>query len=249
MHDIDRTQLEANMEYQEFQGEFQGEQFEGEQFEFPGELQEVFSEGEQMELAAELLEVSNEQELNHFLGNLIRKAAGAIGSAVNSPLGQQLGGILKSSARNAALQAVPVISDASGRDRRTSWPIDCQGADRVRHQRVERGIPGTEWRGSRIRGRPAVRPACGKHRKERSRGTAGHRSEGGGAHSLGQGGANGCARAVARRRLVSCTSDPWLRSQRNLVPPRQQDHPARRVSIRWPSIPTQERCCCTRRAR
>ena len=114
MHDIDRTQLEANMEYQEFQGEYQGEQFEGEQFEFPGELQEVFSEGEQMELAAELLEVSNEQELNHFLGDVIRKAAGAIGSAVNSPLGQQLGGILKASARNAALQAVPVLSDAIG---------------------------------------------------------------------------------------------------------------------------------------
>jgi hypothetical protein len=114
MHDIDRTQLEANMEYQEFQGEFQGEQLEGEQFEFSGELQEVFNEGEQMELAAELLEVSNEQELNHFLGDVIRKAAGVLGKAVNSPLGQQLGGILKSSARNAALQAVPVISDAIG---------------------------------------------------------------------------------------------------------------------------------------
>jgi len=105
MHDIDRTQLEANTEYGEF---------ESEQFEFPGELQEVFNEGEQMELAAELLEVRDEQELNHFLGSLIRKAAGAVGQAVNSPLGQSLGGILKSAARNAALQAVPVISDAIG---------------------------------------------------------------------------------------------------------------------------------------
>ena len=100
MHDIDRTQLETSMEYQEF--------------EFPGELQEVFGEGELMELAGELLEVRDEQELNHFLGDLIRRAGGAIGSAINSPLGQQLGGILKSSARNAALQAVPVISDAIG---------------------------------------------------------------------------------------------------------------------------------------
>jgi hypothetical protein len=105
MHDIDRTQLEANTEYGEF---------ESEQFEFSGELQEVFGEGEQMELAAELLEVRDEQELNHFLGDMIRKAAGAVGQAVNSPLGQSLGGILKSAARNAALQAVPVISDAIG---------------------------------------------------------------------------------------------------------------------------------------
>jgi hypothetical protein len=104
MHDIDRNQLEG-MEFGEF---------ESEQFEFPGELQEVFNEGEQMELAAELLEVRDEQELNHFLGDLIRKAGGVLGKVVNSPLGQQLGGILKSSARNAALQAVPVISDAIG---------------------------------------------------------------------------------------------------------------------------------------
>jgi hypothetical protein len=105
MHDIDRTQLEGEMEFGEF---------EFEQFEFPGELQEVFNEGEQMELAAELLEVRDEQELNHFLGDLIRKAAGVLGKGIKSPLGQQLGGILKSSAKNAALQAVPVISDAVG---------------------------------------------------------------------------------------------------------------------------------------
>jgi hypothetical protein len=105
MHDIDRTQLETGMEYGGFQSG---------QFEFSSELQEVFSEGEQMELAGALLEIRDEQELNHFLGDLIRRAGGALGSAINSPLGQQLGGILKSSARNAALQAVPVISDAIG---------------------------------------------------------------------------------------------------------------------------------------
>jgi hypothetical protein len=105
MHDIDRNQLEGEMEFGEF---------EFEQFEFPGELQEVFNEGEQMELAAELLEVRDEQELNHFLGDLIRKASGVLGKGIKSPLGQQLGGILKASARNAALQAVPVVSDAIG---------------------------------------------------------------------------------------------------------------------------------------
>ena len=76
-------------------------------------MQEVF-EPEHPRLAGELLEVRDEQELNYFLGDLIRRAGGAIGSAINSPLGQQLGGILKSSARNAALQAVPVISGAIG---------------------------------------------------------------------------------------------------------------------------------------
>jgi hypothetical protein len=105
MHDIDRTQLESDMEFGEF---------ESEQLEFSGELQEVFNEAEQMELAAELLEVRDEQELNHFLGDLIRKASGVLGKAVNSPLGQSLGGILKASAKNAALQAVPVISSAVG---------------------------------------------------------------------------------------------------------------------------------------
>jgi hypothetical protein len=101
MHDIDRNQLEGEMEFGEFESAF----------EFPGELQEVFNEAEQMELAGELLEVRDEQELNHFLGDLIRKASGVLGKAVNSPLGQQLGGILKSS----ALQAVPVVSDAIGK--------------------------------------------------------------------------------------------------------------------------------------
>ena len=105
MHDIDRTQLEANMEFGEF---------ESGPFEFSSEPQEVFNEAEQMELAAGLLEVRDEQELNYFLGDMIRKAAGVLGKAVNSPLGQSLGGILKSSARSAALQAVPVISDAIG---------------------------------------------------------------------------------------------------------------------------------------
>ena len=61
MHDIGRTQLEGESEF---------ETLEFEQFEFPGELQEVFNEAEQMELAAELLEIRDEQELNYFLGNL-----------------------------------------------------------------------------------------------------------------------------------------------------------------------------------
>jgi len=55
----------------------------------------VFGEAETMELAAELLEVTTEQELDRFLGGLIRKAGQAVGQFVKSPVGQQLGGLLK----------------------------------------------------------------------------------------------------------------------------------------------------------
>lgn len=68
----------------------EAEQFEFSQSEFAGESGEVFNEGEVMELTAELLEVTNEQELNHFLGKLIRRAAGAIGKVVRSRGGQAL---------------------------------------------------------------------------------------------------------------------------------------------------------------
>src|SRR5262245_9427640 len=54
-----------------------------------------------MELAASLLEVSQESELDHFLGNLIRRAGQAAGRFVRSPVGQVLGGILKGAAARA----------------------------------------------------------------------------------------------------------------------------------------------------
>jgi len=74
-------------------------EMEGSNFEFNAEGEgEVFNEGELQEIASELLEVSNEQEFDHFLGDLIKKAGSAVGSFVKSPLGQQLGGMLKSAA-------------------------------------------------------------------------------------------------------------------------------------------------------
>lgn len=99
MHDLDRRYMEM----------------EGESFEFTAEAeqneqQEVFQEAELQELAAELLSVSNEAELNQFLGGLIKKAGGAIGKLVRSPIGQHLGGALKSVAR----RALPVAGRAIG---------------------------------------------------------------------------------------------------------------------------------------
>jgi uncharacterized protein (DUF697 family) len=101
MHDIDRSQLEANPG---------SGSFEYEQFEFAGETQELFNEAEQLELAAELLEVRDEQELDRFLGNLIRKAGRVVSQIARSPIGQSLGGVLKGVAR----KALPLAGTALG---------------------------------------------------------------------------------------------------------------------------------------
>ena len=63
-----------------------------------------------MELAAELLEITNEQELDHFLGDLIKKAGSAVGKFVKSPVGQAIGGVLKTAAKTA----LPIAGGALG---------------------------------------------------------------------------------------------------------------------------------------
>jgi hypothetical protein len=106
MHDLDRTQAEYEGEYPiglEF-GEYESGEAEY------GETESPFNETEQLEMAAELLEVSNEQELDHFLGDLISKAAGAVKDFAVSPAGQAVGGVLKS----AAKQALPLAGAALG---------------------------------------------------------------------------------------------------------------------------------------
>jgi uncharacterized protein (DUF697 family) len=127
MHDLDRTLGRTQMEREsvfefnaedeytgestgESTGEYnQGEYNQGEAFEFTSE-QEVFGEAEVNELAAELLSVANQQELNNFLGDLMKKAGSALGQVIRSPLGQQLGGMLKSAAKTA----LPVVGSAIG---------------------------------------------------------------------------------------------------------------------------------------
>jgi uncharacterized protein (DUF697 family) len=106
MHDIDRTLMEYNPEAESFEEE----QFEFTEGEQPGDAGEVFGEAELMELATEMLEVTNEEELNYFLGNLIRKAGSALKKVVSSPVGRALGGILKGAAR----KALPVVGGALG---------------------------------------------------------------------------------------------------------------------------------------
>jgi hypothetical protein len=105
MHDIDRTQLETSHELENYEYE----QYEDGETEWSTEAG-VFSEAEAMELAAELLEVSSEEELEQFLGSLIKKAGRAAGQFIKSPVGQQLGGLLK----GAAKKALPMVGSAIG---------------------------------------------------------------------------------------------------------------------------------------
>jgi hypothetical protein len=103
--------------YQTYGSNAESESFEAEQFEWEAEGEtewggeaEVFSEAEVMELAGELLEVSNEAELDRFFGDLIKRAGGALGQIVRSPVGQAVGSLLK----GAASKALPLAGAALG---------------------------------------------------------------------------------------------------------------------------------------
>jgi hypothetical protein len=115
VHDLDRTWFETAEQEGEQEGEYEGEQaleaaFGGELGELGelelGELQETT----ELELANELLEVASEQELEQFLGDLLKSAAGATRSFLSSPTGRQLTGVL----RNTARQALPILGRAAG---------------------------------------------------------------------------------------------------------------------------------------
>jgi hypothetical protein len=109
MHDFDRTQLEA-----------ESDAFESDQFEFAEELglqgdmamEGPFDEAEEMDLAAELLSVSSEEELDQFIGKVVKgawrriKKAGSAVSRVAGPLTGVLRGVAKS--------AMPFLGGALG---------------------------------------------------------------------------------------------------------------------------------------
>jgi hypothetical protein len=69
-----------------------------------------FNEVEEMELAAQLLEVTDEAELDQFIGRLFKKAVGAVGRALKTPVGRQLGGLVK----GAIKRALPSVGAALG---------------------------------------------------------------------------------------------------------------------------------------
>ena len=123
MHDIDRTlddsEFEAEMEA--YEGEYEAEyeepydtnEYEDEyefESEYEGEGPSVFDESEEMDLAAELLSVSDDEELEYFLGKLIKKAGRKVKRFVKSKTGRALGRILK----GAAKKALPIVGGAIG---------------------------------------------------------------------------------------------------------------------------------------
>ena len=98
---------EYNPELETFENE-QFEQFE--QFEWSGETGEVLNESELLELAAELLEVRDEQELDRFIGDLIKKVGGTLRRVVHTPLVRSIGGAVK----GAAGRLLPLAGGALG---------------------------------------------------------------------------------------------------------------------------------------
>lgn len=106
MHDIGRTQpgvmgemgVYGSQEY-EYQPEYEyTPEYEAFEMEGPGLYGEFYGEGplteaQEMELAAELLEITTEEELDQFLGKLLKKIR-------RSPIGRTLGGALKGVAKN-----------------------------------------------------------------------------------------------------------------------------------------------------
>jgi hypothetical protein len=116
MHDLDRTYLEDTEGLEHADGEY-GDHGEDEEGEGDGhgededreaqghEGGEIFHEDEVTEMAAELLGLSGEQELDHFLGDFLRKAGDLAGKFLSSSQGKALGGILKG-------VAVPALANA-----------------------------------------------------------------------------------------------------------------------------------------
>ena len=124
MHDIDRVQLETpefEQEHEhggggyefEYEGEYEGEsaEYEGEyEGEFEGEYEGELGEAAELELASQFLEISTEQELEQFVGDVLRSAAGGVRDFARSKTGRALGGILKQAAR----RALPVVGQGIG---------------------------------------------------------------------------------------------------------------------------------------
>lgn len=97
---------------------YDSEQYPSSDLELEWESAEDFGEAEvyelgdaeELELAAELLEITSEEELEEFLGKLVKKVARGAGKFIKSPVGKALGGVLK----NVAKTALPMVGSAIG---------------------------------------------------------------------------------------------------------------------------------------
>lgn len=102
-----------------FESDYESEMFADQEYgaegeaDYEGDLGQgegPFNEEEEIELAAELLAVSEEQELDQFLGKLIRRVGQAAGQIIRSPTGKALTGLLKQTAK----KALPLAGRAVG---------------------------------------------------------------------------------------------------------------------------------------
>ncbi len=86
-----------------------------ETFEYSPEMEGEFShEMNEYELAHELLGVQNEQEMEYFLGNLLKSAWSGAKTLYNSPLGQQLKGQAISGLKSLGRQVLPGLGSSLG---------------------------------------------------------------------------------------------------------------------------------------
>lgn len=106
MQDLYESEFEAELEFEdygydeEYESEYEGE------YEAAG----PFDETDEMDLAAELLTISDDDELEYFLGKLVKRAAKGVSRFARSKAGKAVGGILKSVAK----KALPVAGAAIG---------------------------------------------------------------------------------------------------------------------------------------
>ena len=105
MYEPRESMFEAEYEYD---GEY--DELDEAEFEYEMDDDEVFDEDELTQLAAELMAVETEEELDLFIGGLIKKAGGALRKVAKSSVGRAVKGVLKS----AAKKALPLAGGALG---------------------------------------------------------------------------------------------------------------------------------------
>jgi hypothetical protein len=117
MHDLDRTLWELQQQGESIDeqealggcaGRYDRQAEDGELDEADLRQAEQLDEAEEVALATELLSLGQEDELDHFLGGIIKRAARSVGKAIQSPAGRALGGVLK----RVAKQALPMVASA-----------------------------------------------------------------------------------------------------------------------------------------
>lgn len=104
MHDIDRAMFELAQE-----GLGEEESYAAFETAFEHENE---AESDEIALATELLEAANADELDQFIGGLIKSAASAAKGFASSATGKALGGVLKQAAKQVLPQAGQIIGDA-----------------------------------------------------------------------------------------------------------------------------------------